>query len=382
MSQIDDQYLNQLRSRYRKASKKEKTTILDEYVKTTGQNRKYAIGVLRGKRRTGKRPIVRSRSTVYGDEEIQALLILSDLFDGICSKRLRAAIDIELPGLYESGVLRISPECYQKLMEISPATIDRLLVGRRSRVRKSCGFTKPGTLLKTQIPIRTWADWTEDRPGFCEMDLVDHSGGLIIPGADHAWTLCFTDVKTAWTECVAVPNKAQVHVFAAIGRSRERLPFPLLGLDSDNGSEFINDQLYRYCLQEEVTFTRGRAGKKNDSAHVEQKNWSVVRRAVGHYRYDTPEQLSLLNRLYAVMHFYVNFFLPVMKLEEKVRQGSKVKRIYDKPQTPYARVLASPDVSEEHKAELRETYDLLDLVDLRRQINELQDEILGTLSTA
>jgi hypothetical protein len=212
------------------------------------------------------------------------------------------------------------------------------------------------------------------------MDLVDHSGGLIIPGADHAWTLCFTDVKTAWTECVAVRNKAQVHVFAAICRARQRLPFPLLGIDSDNGSEFINDQLCRYCDDEEITFTRGRAGKKNDSAHVEQKNWSVIRRAVGYYRYDTPEQLDLLNRLYAVMHFYGNFFLPVVKLKEKTRVGSKVKRIHDDPQTPYARVLASPDVSEEHKAELRETYALLDLVDLRRQFNELQAAILDTVS--
>jgi hypothetical protein len=381
MRPIDDKYLNLLRARYRQASKKEKTAILDEYVKTTGQNRKYAIGVLTGKRRTGKRPTRRPRRAIYGGEETQALLILSDLFDGICSKRLRAAMDVELPGLYESGVLQVASECYHKLMQISPATIDRLLVGRRPQLRKSRGFTKPGTLLKHQIPIRTWADWTEDRPGFSEMDLVDHSGGLIIRGADHAWTLCFTDVKTAWTECVAVPNKAQVHVFAAIGRVRQRLPFPLRGIDSDNGSEFINDQLYRYCLREKITFTRGRAGKKNDGAYVEQKNWSVVRRAVGYHRYDTPEQLDLLNRLYAVMHFYVNFFLPVMKLKEKTRLGSKVKRVYDKPQTPYARVLASPDVSEEHKAELRQTYDLLDLVDLRRQINELQDEILTTVST-
>jgi hypothetical protein len=212
------------------------------------------------------------------------------------------------------------------------------------------------------------------------MDLVDRSGGLIIPRADLAWTLCFTDVKAAWTECVAVQNKAQIHVFAAIRRARLRLPFPLLGIDSDNGSEFINDQLYRYCLNEEITFTRGRAGKKNDSAYAEQKNWSVVRRAVGYYRYDTSEQLDLLNRLYAVMHYYVNFFLSVMKLEQKVRQGSKVKRIHDKPQTLYARVLASSDVSEEHKAELRETYAILNLVDLRRQINELQAEILDTVS--
>jgi len=258
--------------------------------------------------------------------------------------------------------------------------MDRLLVGRRPQLAKSRGFTKPGTLLKHHIPIRTWADWTEDRPGFCETDLVDHCGGIIIRGEDHAWTLCFTDVKTAWTECVAVPNKAQVHVFAAIQRARQRLPFPLLGIDSDNGAEFINDQLYRYCLEEQITFTRGRAGKKNDSAYAEQKNWSVVRRAAGYYRYDTPEQLELLNRLYAVMHFYVNFFLPVMKLEEKVRVGSKVKKIYDDPQTPYARVLASPDVSEEHKAQLRETYTVLDLVQLRRQIDDLQDQLLNSVS--
>jgi len=154
----------------------------------------------------------------------------------------------------------------------------------------------------------------------------------------------------------------------------------LLGIDSDNGSEFINDQLYRYSLQEQITFTRGRAGKKNDSAYVEQKNWSVVRRAVGYHRYDSPEQLELLNRLYAVMHFYVNFFLPVMKLEEKTRVGSKVKRVHNKPQTPYARVLDSHQVSEEHKAELRATYAMLDLVDLRRQLNQLQHQILGTVS--
>lgn len=241
-------------------------------------------------------------------------------------------------------------------------------------------MTKPGSLLKHQIPIRTWADWTEDQPGFCEMDLVDHSGGLDIPGVDHAWTLCFTDVKTGWTECVAVRNKAQVHVFAAICRARQRLPFPLLGIDSDNGSEFINHQLYRYCNQEEITFTPGRAGKKNDSAYAEQKNWSVARRAVGYHRYNTSEQLDLLNRLYAVTHFYVNFFLPVMKLEEKTRVGSKVKRAHDHPQTPYARVLASSDVSQEHKAELRQAYALLDLVDLRPQFNQLQTAILHTVS--
>lgn len=380
MSETDEKYLARLRARYDKASKKERGAILDEYVKTTGYHRKYAVGVLRGKRKRAKGPIRRPRRALYGDEEARALLQLWELFDGIYSKRLRAAMNTELPKLYAKGYLPVSPECYHKLMQISPASIDRLLIGHRPQVRKSRGFTKPGTLLKDRIPIRTWADWNEDRPGFCEMDLVDHSGGRIIRGADHAWTLCFTDVKTAWTEGVAVRNKAQVHVFAAIQAARRRLPFPLLGIDSDNGSEFINDQLYRYCLQEELTFTRGRAGKRNDNAYVEQKNWSVVRRAVGYYRYDTPQQLELLNRLYAVMHFYTNFFLPVAKLEDKARVGSKVKKRYDEPKTPYLRVLDSPHVSEEHKALLRETYELLDLVYLRQQIDRLQDLLLDSVS--
>ena len=163
------------------------------------------------------------------------MLILSRLFDYINSKRLHKALDTELQSLYESGFLQVSSECYQKLKRVSPATIDRLLAGRRRQPAKRRGYTKPGTLLKHQIPVRPGADRTEDRPGFCEMDLVDHSGGKIIRGADHASTLCFTDVKTAWTECVAVRNKAQVHVFAAIKRARRRLPFPLLGIDSDNG---------------------------------------------------------------------------------------------------------------------------------------------------
>jgi hypothetical protein len=382
MSRTDDKYLRQLQARYRQASKKEKSRILDEFAKTTGYHRKHATAVLNGRRERVQGPIRRPRRAQYGAEEADALAILAVLFDDICSKRLRAAMDVELPRLYQSGILRISSACYQNLLKVSPATMDRLRARYRPRRGQKRGFTKPGTLLKQRIPIRTWADWTEDRPGFCEIDLVDHSGGQIVRGREHAWTLCFTDVKTAWTECVAVRNKAQVHVFAAIKRARQRLPFPLLGIDSDSGSEFINDQLYRYCMEEEITFTRGRAGRKNDSAYVEQKNWSVVRRTVGYSRYDSPEQLELLNTLYARLHFYVNFFLPVMKLKEKVRVGSKVKRIYDDPRTPYARVLASHHVSEEDKAEVREAYGYLDLIELRLRIDELQEQLLRTLSLA
>ena len=382
MNQRDGTYLKQLQARYRRASKKEKTVILDEYVKTTGYHRKHAIAVLNGRRERVRGPVRRPRRAQYGVEEANAIATLADLFDNICSKRLRAAMDVELPRLYQAGVLRMSATCYEKLLKVSPATMDRLRTRYRSDRQRRRGFTKPGTLLKQRIPIRTWAEWTEDRPGFCEIDLVDHSGGQTIRGQEHAWTLCFTDVKTGWTECVAVRNKAQVHVFAAIKRARQRLPFPLLGIDSDSGSEFINDQLYRYCVKEKITFTRGRAGRKNDNAYVEQKNWSVVRRAVGYGRYDSPEQLDLLNTLYARLHLYVNFFLPVMKLEEKVRIGSKVKRVYDDPLTPYARLLANHHVSDENKAELREAYSYLDLIDLRQRIDELQRLLVHSLSPA
>ena len=212
-----------------------------------------------------------------------------------------------------------------------------------SRGRKSRSRTKPGTLLKSQIPIRTWAEWNEDRPGFTEMDLVAHDGGN--PRGEHAWTLNFTDIKTGWTECAAARNKAQIHVFAAIRLAQRRLPFPLVGRG-------FRQRLRVHQRRTVPLLPRGTPhlhpqppGHKNDNAHVEQKNWSVVRRFVGDLRFDTPAQLKLLNQLYELLHFYVNFFLPVMKLKEKVRKGSKVKRIYDKPQTPYARVLASPHVS-------------------------------------
>jgi hypothetical protein len=221
--------------------------------------------------------------------------------------------------------------------------------------------------------VRTWAEWDEDRPGFTEMDLVAHDGGDA--SGDFAHTLDFTDIKTGWMECAATRNKAQIHVFAALKQVRARLPFPLLGIDSDNGSEFINDELLRYANQEHLTFTRSRPGRKNDGAHGEQKNWSVVRRYVGDLRYDMPAQVVLLNQIYAVLHLYVNFFLPVVKLQEKVRHGSKVTKKYDVPQTPYQRVLASPEVVPKFKAKLRAQYAQLDVVALHQQLERLVKQL-------
>jgi hypothetical protein len=375
-TKVDAEYLAELRRRYRHSHRPARSIILDEFVKTTGYHRKHAIALLSGAYRPHSGPIKRPRARIYTAEDQRALVKLAELFDGINSKRLRAALDQTLEQLRRQRHLQVSAECFRHLQRMSPATMDRLRAQARPRQPHGRSLTKPGSLLKQQIPVRTFADWDDARPGFLECDLVDHGGGD--QHGDFAHTLTMTDVATAWTELYAVRNKAQKHVFAGLQMIRTRLPFPLLGIDSDNGSEFINDELWRYCEQEHITFTRSRVGRKNDNAFVEQKNWSVVRRLVGYDRYDQPRQVKALNRLYVVYRLYVNFFLPVMKLKEKVRQGSRVKRIYDEPQTPYARVLASPDVSEADKARLRQQYAQLDVVQLRRELEQLLQALIPT----
>jgi len=222
----------------------------------------------------------------------------------------------------------VDKETKEKILEISASTIDRLLSKEKAKMRlKGRARTKPGTLLKHQIPIRTFADWDEGRPGFVEIDLVSHDGGNA--RGDYAQTLDVTDVYTGWTETEAVKNKAQIWTFKALKGIRKRLPFKLLGIDSDNGSEFINAHLLRFCKQEKITFTRTRPYRKNDNCFVEQKNYSVVRKAVGYYRYETKKELEILNELYKVLRLYTNFFQPVMKLVKKTRVGSKVIKRYD-----------------------------------------------------
>lgn len=362
-------FLAQLRKRYAKARKKQKTTILNEFVATTGYQRKYASLLLDGKRcwRAPSKPLRRLRRRFYTEEDQRAVLWLAELFDDIGSKRLRAAMNIELPNLRHNGHLKVSRSSYQHLLKVSASTMDRWRRAARRPGHKRRGGTKPGTLLKHQIPIRTFADWNDKRPGFSEMDLVQHDGGK--NKGDFANTLNLTDVCTGWTEPAATPNKAQGHVFAALKQIRARLPFPLLGVDSDNGSEFINDELKRYCDQEQLTFTRGRVGRKNDNAFIEEKNWSTIRRSVGYARYDTPKQVAQLNAFYAVHRLYLNHFLPITKLVKTERHGRRVKKSYDQPKTPYQRVLDSPDVSEQGKAKLRREHATLDVVLLKQEWN-------------
>ena len=371
--QPSEQYLSKLRERYRRARKKERGRILDEFVATTGYHRKHAIALLRGKRRHRNRkvPLRRHRRCIYLAEDKRAVLRLAELFDQIGSKRLRVAMDVELNKVRD--YLAVSRACFQRLKDISPSTMDRFRRTERRPAKRHRGGTKPGSLLKSQIQVRTWANWDDKRPGFEEIDLVQHEGGNA--SGFFACTLNVTDVSTGWTEMCAVLNKAQKHVFVALEHIRQNLPFPLLGIDSDNGSEFINDELVRYCDREELTFTRGRAGRKNDNPYVEQKNWSVVRRLVGYARYETQAQVNQLNALYAVYRLYVNHFLPVQKLVEKVRDGNKVKKIYDEPKTPYQRVLDSSQVRPQDKRKLRAIHAKLDVVELKRKLDAMVDAL-------
>src|SRR3954454_12830461 len=255
------------------------------------------------------------------------------------------------------------------MLRISAASIDLLLKPERRKYQlRGRSGTKPGTLLKKQIPIRTFAEWDEQRPGFAEIDLVGHDGG--VAAGDYCQTLDLTDIATTWTETQAVRNKAQAWVFAALKEIRQILPFSLLGIDSDNGSEFINKYLVEYCQQQKLSFTRSRPYRKNDNCFVEQKNYSVVRRAVGYARYDTEAQLHLLNELYVTLRLYTNFFQPTMKLKSKERVGSRVRKRYYAPQTPYQRVLAAVEVTAADKKKLKRQYQTLNPAALKRALDK------------
>jgi hypothetical protein len=269
----------------------------------------------------------------------------------------------------------LDPKVREKLLKISASSIDRLLAETRKRFRiKGRHTTRPGTLLKKSIPIRTFADWDEKVPGFFEVDLVSHDGGAT--RGDFIQSLNFADIATGWEEMIAVKNKAQIWVFAGIEKIKERLPFSILGIDSDNGSEFINAHLLHYCEKEHITFTRSRPYRKNDSCFVEQKNCSVIRRAVGYARYDTDNELNILNELSGYLRLYVNFFQPVRKLIKKEKIGSKVIKRYDEAKTPYRRVLESPHIKDEIKVKIRKEYAMLNPAEIKRKITKLQNRLL------
>ena len=362
------EYTEAVRGRYHRASKKEKGRILDEFTNVIGCHRKSAIRLLKAKRRSDLRRR-RGRSKEYGADVAGVLRLAWEATDRLCSKRLQPFLPELVPVLRKYDDTFISTQVAAQLRRMSPSTIDRVLrPWRRLGGRRPLSCTKPGSLLKNSIPIRTFADWEENRSGFLEVDLVHHCGEST--EGFYLTTLSTVDVASGWSECMAVWGKGQDRVGGAIHKVRQRLPFPLLGVDSDNGGEFINHRLYTYCQREDITFTRSRSYKKNDSCHVEQKNWSVVRRLVGYDRYCSRAALETLNRIYTILRLYVNFFQPSMKLVHKTRHGAKVHKVYDQAQTPYQRLLRSGVLTEAKRHELLAVYNGLNPMLLLRQLNE------------
>ena len=376
--------------RYRRASKKEKGVILNEFVELTGFARSYAAMVLRNQGRVvpvsrklrvrgdvGKQLPRRGRGATYDEAVVKALVQVWRIMDYICGKRLAPVLGEMVERLQLHNELRCAAVTRQKLSRMSAATIDRLLRPQRQKYQlKGRSHTRPGTLLKHQIPMRTFSDWDEQQPGFLEIDLVGHDGGVI--DSHHAFTLNATDIASGWNSSTALKNKAQVWTLEGVEKIRAKLPFSLLGIDSDNGSEFINESLLNYCRDHKITFTRSRPYRKNDSCFVEQKNYSVVRRAVGYQRCDTEAQLRLLNQLYEPLDLYTNFFQPSMKLKSKERHGARVQKKYDEARTPYQRLLDSSCIKEETKRQLRARYRTLNPAQLKRQIEALQRKLLAT----
>ena len=357
-----------VRPRYLKASKVEKQKILDELTCATGYHRKHAIRVLKNQRQKCPKGRRNSYKTIYGSEVVQALEQIWEIYGRICSKRLQPFLPEGIRVLERCQEIKLAEETKELLLKISSASIDRCLRAVRIKSPHGLSTTKPGSLLKNLIPVRTFTEWDEQRPGFLEIDLVAHCGNTT--EGQFLCTLTCTDLCTGWTEVTGLLHRSQEAVSEALCRMRQRLPFPLLGIDSDNGGEFINDLLYRYCRDEKITFTRSRPYQKNDQAHVEQKNWSVVRHTVGYDRWETEQELTLLESIYDDLRLYINFFQPSFKLLAKERIGNNTLKRYDTAKTPYRRALDRNDISFAAKARLMNVYLQLNPAELRRRIDQ------------
>lgn len=360
-------YLKAIYHRYHKASKALRSRILDEFCRVCGYQRKYAIWKLNAgfdRPPTTRRP--RRRSKIYTSQVVHIVQAVWEAANYPWSRRLKEVLRLWLPWIRRHFPL--TPEIENKLLSISPSTIDRSLKAHKTKLkRRLYGRTKPGTLLKHHIPVKT-DHWDVKRPGFAEVDLVSHSG----PSAsgEFLYSVNLTDVHSGWVETRAVMGRGETAVLQALQEMRSALPFDLLGLDSDNGSEFINYHLFKYCRQQGIQLTRSRPYKKDDNAHIEQKNWTHVRRLIGWDRYDSPEALEALNDLYTnELRLFMNLYQPSVRLVKTTRIGSRRKRLYDAPRTPLDRLTASKQSNPAKLATLRALRDQTDPFELSQRVN-------------
>ena len=368
----------EVRKRYQRSRKEQKGEILDEFIKTTGYNRSYARWVLGSLKKQGRKKKYPARKRTYDASVFYPLRTLWITADYICGTRLRPFLPELIRVMEKNKELKLKEEIKKKFQRIGSATIDRMLSATKKRYQlKGRATTKPGTLLRGTIAVRTFDDWDDKRPGYFETDLVAFCGESV--RGEYINGLNMTDVATSWVGLEAVMGKGQQRVHDAIDRIRLRLLFAMLGIDPDNGTEFINWHLKTYCETHAIMLTRIMPYKKNDNCYVEQKNYTVLRRFLGYARFDTEKQLTIMKEALPLIEDYVNFFQPVLKLKEKTRIGSKTKKRYHTAKTPYQRLLESGILNEEQKEKLHAYYETLNPADLKRRINKLLQKLNNTL---
>jgi transposase InsO family protein len=372
-------------AKWPKATRPEKSAILDAVCEVTGWHRDHARKAIRialaDQARGGPAPRKqREPARTYDDSAIGLLVRCWAALDGPAGKRLQPALPEVLANMARHGHLAgVDAAVITQVLAMSPATIDRRLSPARAglETRKQISHTRPGSMLKSSIPMKTWHEWNESEPGFVQIDLVGHEGGD--NNGLFFYSLDATDIATGWTETVTVRSKGEKIVAAGLQELQLRFPFHIAGIHSDNGSEFINHHLARWCQTRQITFTRGRSSHKNDQAYVEQKNWTVVRRSVGYFRYDTPTELAFLDQLWPLVSRQVNLFLPQQKLISKTRTGAIVRKTHDTATTPLRRLLdRHADIVDPHdRHHLEQLLAATDLIALRHQIADIQGNLIN-----